>query len=256
VENGLARALRDRGSNRGGVGLSILLAFLGHGVLALLVPKPAQAQIAPPPMKQTIELEPPPPEPAKEVPPPEPEKPSEPPPKAAPASAPPAQAAPPPPAQAAAVLTQQNDEPADFSNSIVVGTAATYAGGQSAANGTTTRRVVTTGKGTGGAGTAAVAPAPSGPNRAKRARLAGGAAWDCPFPSEADAAQIDHAVVTLRITVAQSGATRSVSVEGDPGNGFGREARACAMRKQFEPALDAEGNPVEGSSLINVRFDR
>jgi periplasmic protein TonB len=263
-DHGLARVFSDHGANRGGAYLGILLAFLGHGVLAFLVPKPAEAHAAPPPIMQTIELESPAPEPVKEETPPEPEKPSETPPKTAAANVAPAQAAPPPPAQAAAVLTQRNDEPADFSNSIVVGNAETFAGGQSASNGTSTQ-VVTgnrTGTGTGSGGTApSTIAAPSaigakGRGRAKRARLAGGASWDCAFPAEADVAQVDHAVVTLRITVAQTGATRSVSIEADPGNGFGREARTCAMRKQFDPALDAEGNPVDGSSLINVRFDR
>jgi periplasmic protein TonB len=263
--HGLARVFSDHGANRGGAYLGILLAFLGHGALALLVPKPAEAQVAPPPMKQSIELEPPAPEPVKEETPPEPERPREPPPKtAAAANVAPAQVAPPPPAQEAAVLTQRNDEPADFSNSIVVGNAETFAGGQSASNGTSTRAASgnRTGTGTGGVGTAPSAiAAPSaivgkGKGRARRARLAGGASWDCAFPAEADVAQVDHAVVTLRIAVAQTGATQSVSIEADPGNGFGREARTCAMRKQFDPALDAEGNPVDGSSLINVRFDR
>jgi periplasmic protein TonB len=208
---------------------------------------------------QVIELEPPPP--PKEPPPAPPKeeaKPEAPLETKVAAKAPPA-AAPPPPAQAAAVLTQDSKEPVDFGDAIVTGSATTYAGGQSAQNGTSKRAVVVSApSSTGETGVVAAPAAPpsNSVDQTRKARLAGGASWNCPFPGEADGAQIDQAVVTLRIVITASGDVRSVAVESDPGNGFGREARACAMRKKFDAALDRDGKPVEGTSRINVRFAR
>jgi protein TonB len=46
-------------------------------------------------------------------------------------------------------------------------------------------------------------------------------------------------------------------VIGDPGNGFGREARKCALTRRFEPALDREGRPVLGTiPQVNITFQR
>jgi periplasmic protein TonB len=264
--NGLARALSAESRSRKDVGLSLALALIFHGSIALALPKSESLPARQAPMQQTIELEPPLPEPEKpeETPPPDkpapPDKPDEPP-QPSPQLKAPAQAAAPAPVQAAAVLTQKSDEPVDFGDSMVVGNAETSLGGASAANGTGTKPVTrAAANGTGGVGTAATgspaAPKPAGPNLSRRARLAGGGSWDCAFPEQANAEQVDHAVVTLRINVAEGGSVRSVTVEADPGHGFGGAARSCALRKQFEPALDAEGNPTSGSSLINVRFNR
>jgi outer membrane biosynthesis protein TonB len=158
------------------------------------------------------------------------------------------------------VVTQQEDPaaPADFTDSMVVGNATTYAGGTTSATGTTVRKVEVAGKGSDGAGAPAAEPAPSAgsPDRSRRARLSGDATWACDFPREADEAQIDHAVVTLRIAVDIQGAVNSATIVTDPGSGFGREARACAMLKHYEPALNRDGRPVAGTSLVNVRFDR
>jgi len=63
-------------------------------------------------------------------------------------------------------------------------------------------------------------------------------------------------VVTLRISVGPDGAATAVAIAADAGHGFGREARACAFSKSYVPALDREGRPVAGTSLVNVRFDR
>jgi protein TonB len=180
-----------------------------------------------------------------------------PPPRAIPHEAPPPPAA---PAQASKVLTQEPDpnEPVDLTgNTIVTGNAESYAGGTTASNGTSTHAVrglaspggVPTG--TGGA----PPPKVSGPDRSRAASV-GGTEWNCPFPPEADTAQIDEAYVTLQVEVRPDGSAGAVRVLTDPGNGFGREARRCAMNMHFPPALDHDGTPIPGSIKPKVHFSR
>jgi protein TonB len=171
-----------------------------------------------------------------------------PPPRAAPRAA----ASPPQPpaaAQAAQVLAAAVDDVVDLSDSVVVGAGPGYAGGVTQAAGTATAGAraggVEGGRGTGAAG-----------DRSRPPRLAGAAEWDCPFPEEADDAQIDHAVVTLRIEIGADGGVLDVRVTADPGAGFGREARRCALSKPWAPGLDRAGNPTAATSVVNVRFDR
>jgi protein TonB len=111
----------------------------------------------------------------------------------------------------------------------------------------------------GGSRQTPVKPAPSlasGPDLTRRPSLAGGLEWDCAFPPEADAAGVDSAVVSVRVDVEASGAVRGVSIESDPGRGFGRAARRCAETKQWTPALDRGGHPIDGSAAVHVRFTR
>lgn len=256
----LARVFLPEPRARARAVLPIALAVIAHGAVAVAVPgHRISPPAADPPPTQMIELVPPPPPPAPEPPPPvkPPPAPEPPPPPAQIRTAQP-RSQPPAPAQAAAVVTQKEDPagPADFTDSMVVGDATTYAGGTTSATGTTVRKVEVAGKSSGGAPAAEPGPAPGSPDRSRRARLAGDATWACDFPREADAAQIDHAVVTLRIAVDIQGAVNSVTIVTDPGSGFGREARTCAMLKRFEPALNRDGQPVAGTSLVNVRFDR
>jgi protein TonB len=169
-------------------------------------------------------------------------------------------AAPPRVARAAAVLTRSAapDEPVDMSDSIVTGSAAVASSGATSAVGT---------NGEHGPWAAAPAPAPSargtsaaparvGPDRSRRASVLGGSAWKCPFPSEADRDGIDRAVATIRVATDARGAVANAAIVQDPGHGFGREARQCALNKRFEPALDHDGTPVEGVVSIHVRFER
>ena len=95
-------------------------------------------------------------------------------------------------------------------------------------------------------------------DRSRAPELLGSLDWnDCPFPREADAAQVHHAVVMIQVHVKADGSPESVTVLDDPGNGFGREARECAMRKQYAHGLDAEGRPVAGAAKpFRVRFER
>jgi protein TonB len=198
-----------------------------------------------------------------DAPPPPPPK-AEPENKPEPAAIPPPRAreAPPPaPAQAAKVLTQEPDpnEPVDLTgNTIVQGNAEAYAGGFTASQGTNANAVHTMAAPSGvPGGTGPVRPAPQvGPDRSRPLSLSGGGEWNCPFPPEADTAQIDEAYVTMQMDVRADGSPAAVRLMSDPGNGFGREARRCAMGKRFPPALDHDGIPIAGTGTVKVHFTR
>lgn len=109
----------------------------------------------------------------------------------------------------------------------------------------------------GGGGTATAAPAAAPvEDRSRKMDLAGSRTWNCPFPPEADADQIDQAVVTVQVTVRPDGTASSAAVTSDPGHGFGRAARNCALARRYQPALDRSGTPIVGSAPVNVRFSR
>jgi protein TonB len=174
---------------------------------------------------------------------------------------------PPPPsaaaAKASAILTQAPDpnEPVDLTNSFVTGNADTYAGGVTQATGTSNSAVygvhnVAPGGVPGGTGRAAGVPG-NGPDRSRPASLAGSKDWRCDFPPEADVDQIDQAFVVVQVSTRSDGQPERVSVLSDPGHGFARAARVCAMKEHYEPALDREGNPIPGSTKsIRIRFER
>lgn len=168
---------------------------------------------------------------------------------------------PPAPAQAAKVLVQKEDpdEPKDLTgNTVVTGDGSATYGQQSAAgkgDTPTMARNATNNGVPGGTGTG-TAPAAPAEDRSRPIGLVGGSTWNCPFPPEADAEQIDQAVVTVQVTVKPDGSAASASVVTDPGHGFGRAARICALAKRYTPALDRAGNPVLSSHPVNVRFNR
>jgi protein TonB len=169
-------------------------------------------------------------------------------------------APPPAPAQAAKVLTQEPnpDEPVDLTgNTIIQGNAENYAGGFTSADGKSANAVHIMAAPTGvPGGTGAVrAPPVAGPDRSRRASV-GETQWNCPFPPEADVAQIDEAYVMLQVDVSADGTPSAVRVLTDPGNGFGREARPCALRKRFSPALDHDGTPIPSTIKVRVSFTR
>lgn len=211
-----------------------------------LPPKPAPPKVAEPP--PPVPVAPPQPRPiVHTVKPPPPPKPVEAPhPKAAP---------PPAAAQAGKVLAAEPTPKAPAPpETIQTGQAQTFAGGTTASDGTATHAVtdpnaraggVEGGTGTDPHGDLSRAPA-----------LAGGASWDCPFPPEADDEGIDHAVVTLQVEVGPDGRATAAEAKKDPGSGFGREARRCALRQRWSPGLDRAGQPYAASALVNVRFDR
>jgi periplasmic protein TonB len=172
---------------------------------------------------------------------------------------------PPPPAQAAKVMTQEPkpDEPVDLTgNTFVQGNADAYAGGFTTATGTGTAAARTapgasSTPGGNGPPAGAPPPPPPGPDRSRTASLGGGSEWSCPFPQEADTAQIDEAYVTLQVDVKADGTPGAVRVLGDPGNGFGREARRCALGKRYSTALDHDGTAIPGTTKpFRVHFSR
>jgi len=200
-------------------------------------------------------------------PPPEPEKPPEPEPPKDNTPPPKAEAPPPPPSEAAKVLTQEPNpnEPVDLTgNTFVSGNADTAAGGLTSANGKGTKPVynpAANNNGTpGGTGTAPAPPPPPPPkdDKSRVAGLLGSSDWnDCPFPAEADAEQIDRQTVLIKVNVKPDGSPLSVDVVQDPGHGFGREAKKCAMRKKYAAGMDANGQPIASTTKpFRVRFER
>jgi protein TonB len=204
-----------------------------------------------------INMDEPPPPPKPE---PEPEPEPEPPPTAQHKA--PTPEAPPAPAEAAKVLTAESDpnEPVDLTNTIVQGEAEVYRGGITASSGTSKTAVrntaaVPTGIGAGTPKATVVAapkvdlskaPTPIDPNYWK----------NCPFPSEADPEGINQAKVTLAVIVSPDGRGRTVTVVKDPGFGFGKAARACALRAAYSPGLNAAGQAIEQTTTFTVRFTR
>jgi protein TonB len=196
----------------------------------------------PPPPEPEPEKEQPPPPVVKETP-PEPQKEETPPPA---------------PAQAAAVLTQdpKPDEPLDLTGDTMVnGNGDGTSFGAVSASGTgrngVSARVAKVAGTPAGTGTAPVAapPPPPGPDKSRKAGLDGSSDWnDCPFPAEADAEQIDEEYVVLSVAVGTDGRPTTVTVRQDPGHGFGRAAKLCAMRKTYKTAWDHDGNAIAGQT--------
>lgn len=224
-----------------------------------------------PPKAEEKPPEPPPPEPEPE-PEPEPQPQQAPPPTNTPPPPPqddPYDTPPPPPpaaAEATKVLTQESDpeEVVDLTNVIASGEGQGVGYGRVAGAGTAKTptfnphaKVGGTVRGTGtGAPAPPPPPAPAGPDRSRPARAIR-ANWKCPFPPEADVDQIDFARVTIAVTVRPDGTPLSVKVISDPGSGFGRAARMCALGQRFEPALDRAGNAITATTPpFVVRFDR
>jgi protein TonB len=202
-----------------------------------LAPPPEPAPEADP---EPVKAKAPPPEKAKDEPPPEP----------------PAPAA----AQAGQILTAP-DEIADFTDpGFIQGTGPNFAGGVTHAQGTATTAVRNLNARpdgtTGGTGTAPAPPPPPTPDRSRAAGLRGSSDWKCP-PSEADAEQIDDAYVTVQVSVGADGRAIQVQVMSDPGHGFGREARLCAMRETYTTAANRDGNPIPGQTKpFRIHFER
>lgn len=273
-------------SERAGVGLGVVVALLLHGAatffgatslidMRLFAERVRQEVIDELTTSYQVELEEPDateiekPEPELDEPEPEPLAPIETPPDAQ--VPPPAEAvsdaepAPPAAAEAGEVLTSEPDpaEPLDLTDqSFISGSGTRFAGGVTAGAGTSKKAVRhATARADGVVGSRGKSegtgtPAPV--DRSKPAGLVSGVGWsDCGFPPEADAEQINQAAVQIVVAVSPDGSPQSVSVVQDPGYGFGRVAKRCAMRKRFEPGLDKWGRPSTRSTPpFNVRFTR
>jgi protein TonB len=188
-------------------------------------------------------------------------------PKAPPSSAPPQavpSTTPPPPAQAGQIIAAEPDPsaPVDLTETtFVTGTAANYAGGTTASNGTNDKAVYspTVDPEAKPGGQVLAAPPPPKKNKIDRSRPVqlDEDNWGCAWPREADAEQIDEQSVVLRVRVNPRGLVESVTLESDPGHGFGAAAVACAKKTRFSPALDPEGQAIAAlSPPIRVRFTR
>ena len=68
----------------------------------------------------------------------------------------------------------------------------------------------------------------------------------CPFPAEADAEQVDEAAVGIEVKVSVDGRAETVTVTRDPGHGFGREARKCALRETLQSGAQRRGHRDPG----------
>lgn len=93
-------------------------------------------------------------------------------------------------------------------------------------------------------------------DRSRRAGLADSARWDCPFPSEAESEGIEAAKAVLRVELDAHGQPMKIIVTDDPGHGFGREARRCAMRRRWTSRLDHSGAPAADAVTVVVSFER
>jgi periplasmic protein TonB len=165
----------------------------------------------------------------------------------------------PAPAEAGQVVTRETDpnEPVDLTDALVTGSGAVYAGGTTSASGVQKQAVRSHEVGsrvTGADGSPH--PPTSGPDLSRRPKLVGGLAWNCPFPSQADAEGIDRAVVTISVLVDAQANVKTVGLVRDPGHGFGAAARRCASARRWQPALDRDGRRIAASVTLNVRFVR
>ncbi|HEX5657756.1 MAG TPA: hypothetical protein VFX59_11200 [Polyangiales bacterium] len=152
---------------------------------------------------------------------------------------------PPPAAQAAQVVAAEGDQGAF---KVVTGAGSGYAGGTTASSGTGTSANHTgqVGKGTG-----------NGYSKARPPQFAS-RNWPCGWPPEAEELDIEEMYVTIKATVKASGELGEVKVQQDPGYGFAKRAVWCARsRVRFDPALDANGTPVDGElPPMRIKFER
>lgn len=216
-------------------------------------PQPAEPEPEPTPKPEPLQPEPAEPEPS----PPEPQpadKPS-PKPKEVPAESTSDNKAAPAPAQAGEVVSQDSPDSqvADFTDfEMTEGSGDDYAGGVTASDGTSTESVgkdevhedgVADGTGEG--------PASGSPARPA------GTDWDCTWPKQARSLSTDEETVTLRVNVKADGTPTQATVLSNPGHGFGRAARRCALSRSYQPATNRSGQAISAQTPpIRVRFTR
>jgi periplasmic protein TonB len=161
-------------------------------------------------------------------------------------------------AKAAHILAADPDsEVLDFKDVFIQGDNDRAAGGLTAKNGTNDRPPVQTHVASGGTGNGQAAqPQVMAVDLSRTAQLAGSGEWRCPFPPEADSDQVDEAAAIIEVVVGADGKAQRATVLQDPGHGFGREARQCALREAYVPALDRDGATVASSKKFRVKFER
>lgn len=160
-------------------------------------------------------------------------------------------------AKAAQVLAANPDAPMDFTDNVfTTGNSERYAGGATLSNGTNDKPPATTKVAETGAKEVSAPPPIVAVDLSRTATLAGSGEWRCPFPPEADADQVDEASAIIEVIVGADGKPKSANILQDPGHGFGREARSCALRESYVPALDKSGAAVASSKKFRVKFER
>lgn len=160
------------------------------------------------------------------------------------------------PAAEAGQILGAKDELDFTGDAFVTGSGAVYTGGSTSSQGKNQKPVVTKTNGNGNGPADAPPQAATGPDRSRSISLAGSSDWKCPWPSEADAEQIDESYVTIEVAVGTDGKAQKVTVVQDPGFGFAREARSCALRQTYNAALDRDGKPIAATKKFRVRFER
>jgi protein TonB len=156
-----------------------------------------------------------------------------------------------PPAQAGQ-LAAAAAEPVDFTGmAFIVGSGTSYAGGATTTTGTNRKAVL------GDMAPGATDSHPVSVRSRTRPVALDQSAWNCPWPAEADAEQVNEQTVVLQVSVRADGRADRVEVFSDPGLGFGAAARLCALRTRFDPARDSAGQPIPAESPpIRVHFFR
>jgi len=166
--------------------------------------------------------------------------------------------APAPAAKAQHILAQNPDsEILNFGDNVFISSDNDRSpGGEVSSQGTNDKHVVAQHVAPAATGTGAPPPQIVAVDLSRTAQLAGSGDWRCPFPPEADADQVDEASAIIEVTVGPDGKAQRAVVLSDPGHGFGREARQCAMREEYVAALDREGKNVASSKKFRVKFER
>jgi hypothetical protein len=76
------------------------------------------------------------------------------------------------------------------------------------------------------------------------AMLGGAVYWDCPWPSGADRAGIDSAVVRIVVDVTATGEATAARLVHNAAYDFGERAIECAMEHHYRPGTDRTGRRV------------
>jgi protein TonB len=161
-------------------------------------------------------------------------------------------------AKADAQEPENFDDPYQSGENTGPGTKYAMAGGDPNAKGDKPNAVKNGGKDTSGTDpNGSDKPLPPRVDQSRPPSLIGSTSWSCPFPPEADAEGRDRATAVIVVTVRPDGSPQSVSVMQDPGSGFGRAARMCALGRRYKPGLDRDGNAtVSATQPIRVNFSR
>jgi len=250
-----AEVARLSRTDRRWIGLFTCLALSGHAAVALVVSRlqnhPAEPRaIAAQPVDLAFSEPPEPPEPPRlQISDPTEEA------KAMRVSAPSrAPATPNDSSVANEILTQPENaaEPLNFTDVSVTGSATAARGGVTSRFGSSAHASPGSATGANPGGE----PRPKEPDHSRRAAVAGGPDWRCPFPSEAEEEGMNVASTTLSIVVDPRGTAERVTVLSDPGHGFGAAARRCARGKRYVPARGSDGRVVRDTLVVIVRFVR